>query len=405
MSVTGTVAAFHRGRWTETLDVEVVPGHPDLRLSLVPEIVLRDGARRGLPTGPPPPPAERREVVRRAVALFGAGTVDVGPLGAQSAEGFRRDAAALLGLPDVLVRRWGALLAEDVERLLAEDPGATPGGSTLVWLPGNTFTCLVAVCEAVLQGAVAVVRPSRHEPVSAARFAACLLAAGWPPDRLRFYPTEPGLLRRLARLTDRQIVYGGPSVARVLPASAAVDLRGPGRGCAVVGPEAAEAGVEPLVARLAELVAGQSGRFCTNVRTVLCAPGAPPELGERLAATLDAVALPGVDRRWPVGWHRPPRADGLAAAVRAGLRPGDAVRTRRDLLVNDGGRGYLAPTLVRPADPVGHPLVGLEPPFPFATEVTTEDAAHPDRLPALAAGARYVYSGPGLERQERTPSR
>lgn len=397
----GVVAAFRRGRWLESLDVEAVPGAPDLRLSLVPGIVLRDDARRALPATAVPPPDERRAVVRRAVELFGVGTVEVGPLGEQPAVRFHREVAGLLGLPDVLVRRWVDLLAGDVERLLAADRGRDVGGSTLVWLPGNTFTCLVAVCEAVLDGATAVVRPSRHEPLSAARFVACLLAAGWPADRVRFCPTTPAMLRPLARLTDRQIVYGGPAVTRVLPASAAVDLRGPGRGCAVVDARATGAGEDAVVARLAELVAGQSGRFCTNVRTVLCLPGAPADLGERLAETLDGVALAPVDRRWPVGWHRPAAARHLAGVVRACLRADDAVLTGREVLVDAGGHSYLAPTLVRTAAPEGHPLLGLEPPFPFAAVAAADAAA----LAALTGGARYVYAGPGLELQERTPTR
>src|SRR5207244_759100 len=100
---------------------------------------------------------------------------------------------------------------------------------TLVALPGNTFTCLESVCEAVLAGGAVWVRPSTREPLSALRLVSALLQAGWPGELLGFYPTAQGLLRSLVAVTDRQVVYGGAGVCAALRDIPTATLHGPMR--------------------------------------------------------------------------------------------------------------------------------------------------------------------------------
>jgi hypothetical protein len=365
---------FRAGRWYDSRDtVEVRPG--PVRLGLAPEIMCRDELRRIRATRPPISPDQRRAIVDRAADLFRTGRLELGSFGTQGPGQFAGLMSEVAGLPPALVERWTTMLTT----ALAELPAAPPDeAGTLVWLPGNTFTCLVAVGEAVLRGGHVLVRPSRQEPVSAVRFVAALLAAGWPADRISLLPTAVGTLPMFVEETERQIVYGGPDVAAALPADRpGLELRGPGRGCAVVGP-----GPDPdrTVDRLTALVAADGGRFCSNVRTIVCL-GDPEPLAVGLAAALDAIPLSSIASATPE------TAAAYAGLIERQLGPRDRRRTRRPVVATADGRTFLAPTLVHLDPAPDHPLIGFEVPFPFASIVAVE----PTGVAAITARSLYVY--------------
>ncbi|HEU5474340.1 MAG TPA: aldehyde dehydrogenase family protein [Actinophytocola sp.] len=373
----GVLRCFRGGRWYESADTTAVVG--GLRVCLAPEIMLRGDARKA-PAGPlRMAGAARREILRRAVSSFRDGAPVVGGIGAQDPAGFAASLGEIVGLPESLVWRWCDLLAASIAELAEVAPDRH---STLVWLPGNTFTCLVAVAEAVLRGSVVVVRPSNREPLSSARFVAALLDAGWPADRIRFCPTETAMLDPLIRLTDRQIVYGGETVGAAVSDVSTVEFRGPGRACAIV---AADTDPDHTAAWLAGLVAADSGRFCTNVCTIACL-GDPAALTNRLGALLDGIEL-AADPRWPVGWVSERTADRTADFVAGRTTAADRRLTTRELVVHSGGRTFLAPTLLRLPSPAGHPLAGCELPFPFASVVAADEPA----VQRLVARSRFVY--------------
>jgi hypothetical protein len=373
------IQLFRAGRWHESLDTaEVSEG---LRVCLAPEIMLRDDARRAPADELRMTAGARREILRRAMSLFRDGAPPVGGIGTQDPAGFAASLGEISGLPEPLVWRWCDLLAASIEELADAVPDRH---STLVWLPGNTFTCLVAVAEAVLRGSDLVVRPSSREPLSAARFVAALLEAGWPADRIRFCPTRTGMLDTLIHLTERQIVYGGDTVAATVARSSTVDARGPGRASAVIGPDTDP---DDTAAWLADLVAADSGRFCTNVCTVVCL-GDPAPLADRLGSLLDNIELPTADLRWPVGWVDERTAARTADFVTARMSADDRRLTSRELVVRVGGRAFLAPTLLRLPSPAAHPLVGCELPFPFATVVAVDKPA----ALRLTAKSKFVYT-------------
>jgi hypothetical protein len=367
-----------------------------------------------------PERAERERMVARAMERFATGAVEAGSAGVQTAAEFERALDWHCGLPPALTRRWNGLLASQAARLAAAAAAARdelPAGTlALVSLPANTFVCLEAVLDLVLRGAAVWVRPSRREPFAALRLAACLLAAGWPRHLLGFYPTARQTLGTLVRLVDLAVLFGGPELEAEFgsvsgPAGAAlasgattghprVEIHGPGRARAVVTRScAAAAAVGPLLA----LVAADAGRFCTNAGTILCTHSAA-EIGRELAERLDALPLepPGprqpferletiapsvpspraggvagevavaaaaADGRWPWPLAACPEesvARATAAWIAERLRPGDRFLTRRPLLQRSGGRARLAPALVALDSPAGHPLLGVELPFPFA---------------------------------------
>jgi hypothetical protein len=394
------VPLLRRGGWHESLDVAAAQAAGQPAVSLAPGILIRRDARwvRDQPAALVPPPAERRVIVARALRLFSGGTVNCGGLGRQDAAQFRSALWAGAGLPGALTSRWCALLAARAAELPASrDAGPARPALTLVGLPGNTFTCLESVLEAVLSGAAVWVRPSTREPLSALRLVSALLDAGWPADLAGFYPTARGLLRVLVAVTDRQVVYGGADVRAGLRGAASATVHGPLRVCALVPREA-----DPVAAAAAllPLVAGDGGRFCTTVRAILCLAD-PAPLAARLAALLDAIPAPsalaagaGLAGLVLAASRDPALAAATQAAVLGRLGPGDRVVTGRPVLSQAGRLAYLAPTLIQLAAPPGQarlawgdpPLLGFEAPFPLAAVIQVS----PAQAAALAGSADLV---------------
>ncbi|MDH6140349.1 acyl-CoA reductase-like NAD-dependent aldehyde dehydrogenase [Kitasatospora sp. GP30] len=397
-SDTRLIPLFRRGRWYESLDAQEVPGRAGWRLSLAPAVMAKGDAahsQRSAAGRAALPLDARGHVLAAAVELFATGEVQLGPLGTQSATDFHEQLRATVGLPTPLTDRWTAMLRQQLdEATAAATGGAGPAATyrrTLVALPANTFTCLAAVIQAVLDSEEVWIRPSRREPISALRFAAALLQAGWPSDRLGFYPTAPDVLPALIDLTDRQVVFGGDQISERLSGLADLDLRGPGRGLALV-----PAGADPRERAdwLLPLLAADSGRFCKNVCTVLCEDD-PEPLARELAARLDAIRLDPADPALPQAAQvDPAHARALARSIEERLSPADRVLTSRPL-VHEGEHGtFLAPALVLLDDPGSpdrpHPLLAYEVPFPFASICRTD--------PALTAtthdGSLFVYRMP-----------
>ncbi|MEV1047746.1 hypothetical protein [Streptomyces sp. NPDC049916] len=385
--MTRLLHAFRRGRWTPSLDTAPLPGRAGDRLALVPEIVAAADRRRwdGLAPGLPPAPDRRRELLLDALDLFEHGTLDVGGLGPQSGAEFRDALWESAGIPGPLAERWCGMLRTTLEARPEPSPDRA---LALVSLPGNTFTCLETVLEQVERSAAVWVRPSRREPLSAARLVAALLAAGWPPERVSLYPTAQPVLRGLIRLTDRHVVYGGSALAAAVRTPAGLTLHGPGRACALVPAGMATAAAADW---LLPLIAADSGRFCSNVRTVLTAGPAEP-LARALAAALDTIDPRTTDSTWPLtAFREPGAAERATRSVAERMRPGDRLLTRRPPVVVTGGDTYATPHLVLTGDqPPGapeHPLLGHEVPFPFAAVArATAPAAE-----ALAARSLFVF--------------
>lgn len=385
------VSLFRRGRWYSSLDQAPVARRPgSVSICLAPGILLRDDLRQ-LRASPGPPAADsatRRESLRRALELFVSGTVDIGGLGPQTPSAFQDILRELSGLPEGLVARWSRKLAERLDaRLGRPDPALRSDEMDLVSLPSNTFLCLEACLESLLSGATLWMRPSRREPFSAARLLACLLAAGWPPGRLGLYACSHDDLPVLVRGASRAVLYGSDDLHRTFSGMPGVEVRGSGRACAVVD---AGGGVDAAADWLLERIAGDAGRFCTNVGTILCLEE-EDAIGRALAERLDAIPLrsSGTEERWFLtDWPEPEPAAGMAAGITARLQDGDRILTHRPLFQPCRDRAVLAPGLVALARPAAHPLLGVEVPFPFAVLA----AASIGDCAGLTRGAQFVYS-------------
>jgi hypothetical protein len=379
-----TVELFRRGDWYHSKDTAAMPGPTGLRIALAPEIMLATDAKRVAATESLALDFDARvALLHRALDLFENGTVAIGGLGRQSASEFHDLLRQQAGIPAPLTQRWCAALRERLRKLV---PVRADNALVLVALPANTFTCLEAVFEAVVSSGHVWIRPSRREALSAVRFVASLLGAGWPADRLGFYPSGQAALHTMIRLTDRKVVYGGPQVTAAFQAAPTLSLRGPGRACAIVD---VSAPVEATAAWLLSLVASDSGRFCTNVCTIVCR-GDPGPLAEALGARLDA--LDPADDQWPMASFPDSQlAEGIAALVTDRLSGSDRIVTRRPILLRGEEATYLAPTLVQLDDPgrdgVWHPLSGCELPFPFAAIFQADHSV----AQGIEARAEFVY--------------
>ena len=372
MPVTGTtIPLFRRGSWRTSLDVAEVSA--TIRIGIAPEILIVDDAKRvqaQVPRDPFRDVDARRKLLLDAIDVFRDGKLRIGDVVQDRAE-LHRQLRETAGLPPSLIDRWTAMLREYAARAIP-----APAAFAAVSLPGNTFTSLEPVCDAILGGGVVWVRPSRKEPVAAARFVAALLAAGWPAERLGFYATEACVLHALVRHTDRQVLYGGEAVVRAFGNVPTATVHGPGGAVAIVGDDVE---VEDAARRLSARVAGDSGRFCTNVRTIVCR-GDAGALADALGAELDAIPLEQLA-------SMPGRAaEEIAGSVLRSLLPGDAVVTKRALVQRENDATYLAPLLIHPEPVPQHPLVGRELPFPFATIV----AGHAAFASAMARRPLHV---------------
>jgi hypothetical protein len=381
------VDIFRRGATYQSHDRDKVTiGEQSIDVGIAPLLMLKDDSRwlrQQIPQMPPlPPPESRRRMIHAALSLFRSGDVSMPASSTQSAEAYFRLLRRTCGLPRALAERWIDLLCSRVDQA---EPSEESGGIELVSLPANTFVCLEACFVALLRSDAVWIRPSRREPFSTARFLGCLVEAGWPAYRLGMYPTRHEGLVGCVDVADRAIVFGGPELPKALYYKDHVKVQGPGRTRALIG---REVNTERASRWLSAAIANQSGRFCTNVGTILCA-GDPGALGVAIASALDRISLDSnVDGQFPQAMPTS-RSDALKQAdwVMSRMRDDDVRLTARPMLVETFSGTALAPSLIRLRRADNHPLIGMELPFPIACLCEIPEG----RQPAFCGNAKFIY--------------
>ena len=380
-----SVEIFRRGARYRSHDREVArAGELSIDIGIAPTLMLSDDARwlrQQVPLLPPLPPLDvRLGIIRSALALFRSGEVSE-----QSPDDFFDVLQRGCGLPGALIDHWIDLLCSRLDHV-ASSSGGSYGGIELVSLPANTFVCLEACLAALLRSDAVWIRPSRREPFSATRFLDCLVQAGWPPVRLGMYPTRHDGLLGAVDVTDRAIVFGGSELPKALDRRGHVKVQGPGRTRALIGREGDPGRTSGL---LTKLIASQSGRFCTNVGTVLCANDVD-SLGVAVAGALDQISIEATaDANYPQA--RPTsRAQALRQVdwIMSRMRPDDMLLTSRPIFVETPAGTALAPSLIKLGTVDGHPLIGMELPFSVACigEVPEE------RQSVFCGDAGFIYA-------------
>jgi hypothetical protein len=379
---------FRRGTTYRSHDRETVRlGDMSIDIGIAPPLMLNDDSRwlrQQIPRLPPLPPlAIRRYMIHSALTLFRSGNISTATFSTQSPDDFFEILQRGCGLPRTLTDRWIDLLCSRVDQI---DPASQSGGDIeLVSLPANTFVCLEACFAALLRSEAVWIRPSRREPFSTARFLGCLVEAGWPAIRLGMYPTRHDGLLACVDVADRAVVFGGHELPKALDCRNHVKVHGPGRTRALIG---RDIDIDRASRWLTGAIASQSGRFCTNVGTVLCA-GDIDSLGVAVATALDQISLDSsADKYYPQAMPTN-RADALRQAdwVVSRMRPDDVLLTSRPILVETSGGIALAPSLIRLGRPEDHPLIGMELPFPVACIGEVPER----RQPAHCQNAKFIY--------------
>ena len=334
-----------------------------------------------------------------AAKLFYEGDLPLEP-GAdatQSAEDFVRCQSATTGMPETLCRanmeKIRFVLAE-MRRVLA---GLTRGvdlgvldrgfieedGRTVSYLgeadalgavlPSNSPGVHSLWIPSVALKVPVVLKPGSQEPWTPLRIANALLAAGFPPGTVSFYPGDHSCGMEILLRTDRSMLFGDENTVRAWKRDGRVQLHGPGWSKIIFGADRAgewERHLDLLVAS----VAGNGGRSCVNASGVWTTDHAD-ELAAGLAERLAAITARPIDdpEAGIAAFSNPRIAHRISEFIDRQLDvPGAEDVTARfrktGRVVEKDGCTFLLPTVIRCTD-CDHPLATSELLFPFVTVV------------------------------------
>lgn len=277
----------------------------------------------------------------------------------------------------------------EADALGAVLPSNSPGVHSL-WIPSVALKVPV------------VLKPGSQEPWTPLRIANALLAAGFPPGTVSFYPADhSGGIEILLR-TDRSMLFGDENTVRPWKRDSRVQLHGPGWSKIIFGADRAaewERHLDVLVAS----VAANGGRSCVNasgVWTTDHADALAAGLAERLAritarplddpeAGIAAFSNPQIAHRISDFIDRQLSVPG-AEDVTARFRPDGRVAEL-------DGCTFLLPTVIRCTDP-DHPLASSELLFPFVSVVEARQESLVEAIgPTLVAS--LISDDPALRRE------
>jgi hypothetical protein len=379
---------LRRGDIYESRDVDERHfGSLMVRLSLAPALIVEDDRNwfvRHNHTLPALPHREARcAMIRDALARFGSQSLWIPGLGHQDVKAFCDVMRDTTGIPAPIVLTWFDMLSAAFEQDVADV--APQGGLEAVSLPANTFLCLSSALRALVRASAVWIRPSRQEPFSAVRLVAALIASGWPPSRLGLYPTTHEVLQRFCQIADRAVAFGGEELVSAIGHRPHVEVHGPGRACALVS---RDVDVSAASEWLVGAIAGNAGRLCTNVGTILY-NGDVDSLGAALAKQLDGIAVDGHEERCPQALAASLVSPGrIQAWIEKRTLPGDKILTTRGFSGVTPAGTMLMPSLIRLDHAHDHPLLGAELPFAFAAIARAKEADQP----LLCTRSAFVYT-------------
>jgi len=378
-----TIPLFRRGASYVSYDKHPLGMEldPPVNICMAPWILLKQDVswiHTTLSQLPPlPSPKAQRRIITNALISFSSGIVEVPGIGPQSPEDFFDLMNNVAGLPAKLVNQWLELLPtayeQEAQSIVYE------GGINLVSLPKNTFLCLTTVLTGLLSSDIVWIRPSRSEPFAAARLLGALIEAGWPAERLGFYPTSHDSLSRAVNWIDRATLFGNYTPQEITDAPTHIQMKGAGRTRVLVGKNV---DTEQAASWLSHAIAGNGGRFCTNVGTILCEGDIEP-LASSLAKRLDDIDLSESSpfpQSHPSLVFNPPSLDQW---IQSQMQRGDRKYTMRSLEI----AGKFAPCLIALANTQDHPLIGAELPLSFASITSASET----QFASLCHDAAFIY--------------
>ena len=256
-------------------------------------------------------------------------------------------------------------------------PSNSPGVNS-IWLPALALKVPV------------VIKPGREEPWTPMRIVQALIAAGYPPRAVGFYPTDHDGADAILTGCGRSILFGDDATIRRFAGRPDVSLHGTGRSKVILGEDVADSWRDYLDVLVASIL-DNGGRSCINASCIIV-PRHADEVADALAERLASIAPmpPNDDHAQLAAFVNPKIADAIDAMIEQGLRTNGArdvtapLRTSERKVTFDG-LTYLCPTIIR-CDKLDHPLGNTELLFPFASVVQMPARAALEQIgPTLAA--------------------
>jgi acyl-CoA reductase-like NAD-dependent aldehyde dehydrogenase len=363
-----------------------------------------------------------------AADLFYDGDLPVEPGGdaTQSAQDFVRCQSATTGMPETLcranmekirfvmaeMRRVLAGLTRGVDLSVLDRGFIEEDGRTVSYigeadalgavLPSNSPGVHSLWIPAVALKVPVVLKPGSQEPWTPLRIANALLAAGFPPGAVSFYPADHSGGMEILLRTDRSMLFGDENTVRSWKRDSRVQLHGPGWSKVIFGADRA-AEWEQHLDLLVASVAANGGRSCVNASGVwttdhgdALAAGLAERLAQITARPLDdpeagiaAFSNPQIAHRISDFIDQQLNVPG-AEDVTARFRSGDRV-------AEVDGCTFLLPTVIRCTDPQ-HPLASSELLFPFVSVVEAPQETLSDAIGSTLV-ASLISDDPVLRRE------
>ncbi len=345
-----------------------------------------------------------------------------GTLGGMSAEQYVTTLSRTSGLPHVMARRnmakintvlsgmdgilRGLTRGLDLSVLdegVGEQAGvpvsyAATGTALGVVLPSNSPGVNSIWLPAVALKTPVMIKPGREEPWTPLRLIHALINAGVPKQAFGFYPTDHDGADSLLTRCGRGILFGDDKTTRRYADNPAVEKHGTGRSKVILGDDTAEHWRDHLDV-LVSSVLDNGGRSCINASCIIT-PRHGDAIAQALAERLDAVnpSDPADDDARLSAFANPAFAEYIDAAIRGGLEsPGATLMTRAERYIQQDGRHYLLPTVVR-CDDLDHPLGNTEFMCPYASVVEMPVSEAIERIgPSLAV--TFIGGDESLQRR------
>ncbi len=363
-----------------------------------------------------------------AAGLFHDGDLPLEPGGdrKQSPDEFVRCQSATTGMPEALcranmekirfvlaeMRRVLAGLTRGVDLGVLDRGHCSEGGRTVSYrgeadalgavLPSNSPGVHSLWIPSVALKVPLVLKPGSQEPWTPLRIANALLAAGFPPGTVGFYPGDHSCGIEILLRTDRSMLFGDENTVRAWRRDSRVQLHGPGWSKVIFGADRA-GDWERHLDLVEASVAANGGRSCVNASGVWTTAHGDA-LAEGLADRLARITARPLDdpEAGIAAFSNPQIAHRISEFIDRQLQiPGAedvTSRFRPDGRVAElDGCTFLLPTVIRCTDP-GHPLASSELLFPFVSVVETEQESLAKTIgPTLVAS--LISDDPALRRE------
>ncbi len=239
-------------------------------------------------------------------------------------------------------------------------PSNSPGVNS-IWLPAIALKIPV------------LIKPGRDEPWTPLRIIRALIAAGYPPQALGYYPTDHEGADVIATMCGRSIIFGDDLTMARYAGNPDIQVHGAGYSKCILGPDVIDHWDEFLDV-LESSITDNGGRSCINASCIVV-PRHADKIADGLARRLARIQPRSAEdsRAQLAAFTNANVADAIDRSIDQCLETSGAADTtalarRSPRKVCYDNLNYLQPTIIR-CYSLDHPLANTEYMFPFASVV------------------------------------